>query len=236
MEISGKTVLVTGGAKRIGRALVEAFASAGARVVIHCNTSTDEARKLADSLPGCEHQVINADFSNLNSAKEIFKLSGRVDILINCASVFERSPLAEESREDFERQFQINFLAPVELMKAFASQEEEVQGVIINFTDQRTVSSSDDTGSYLLSKKALSEATLTAAKQFAPSIRVNAIAPGPVLPPVGLKGKGMQKIIREVPLEKPVALEDLVHSVFFLVDNESVTGQILFVDCGQHLI
>jgi len=236
LKISGKTVLITGGAKRIGRALVEAFAAAGARVVIHCNTSEEEAQRLIASLPGSGHQVINADFAKKDSVEQIFSKCGRIDILVNCASTFERCSVLEENRTCFEHQFQVNFIAPFEMMKAFAAQTGKFHGVIINFTDQRTVSCSDGTGSYLLSKKALTEATLTAAKQFAPEIRVNAIAPGPVLPPVELKGRGMTHILKEVPLDKPVDIDDLVNAVFFLVSNESITGQILFVDCGQHLI
>lgn len=236
MEISGKTVLITGGAKRIGRALVEAFAAADAHVVIHCNKSIAEAEELVDSLPGSNHRIVCEDLAKMGAAEKIFTQCGQVDVLINNASTFERSSIKEESSDSLERQFRVNFTAPYELMKAFSSQSKNQQGVIVNFTDQRTVSCSDGTGSYLLSKKALSEATLTAARQFAPYIRVNAIAPGPVLPPVGLKGRGMQHILKEVPLEKPVDMGDLINAVFFLIFNESVTGQILFVDCGQHLI
>ena len=237
MQIRDKHVLITGGALRIGAALSELFANLGAKVIIHCNNSLDAAEDLLNRLPSPDnHRILRADFSHPEAPAKLFAAAGHVDILINCASVFDTLPLINESLEELEKQLRVNFIAPLELMKHFAAQDLS-EGCIVNFTDQRTVSCSDGSGSYLLSKKSLADATLMAAKQFAPKVRVNAIAPGPVLPPVGLEsGKGMKKVLAELPLARQVRMEDILSACVFLIENESVTGQILFIDSGQHLI
>jgi len=238
-KIAGKTVLITGGAVRIGAALGKAFAQAGANVVIHCCRSRDAASVLRDELtastPG-HHTVVTADFAAPDAAEQLFaQLPGPVEILINNASVFRRRPLRDESPADADLQMRINFAVPAELMRRFAAQPGLDGGVIINLLDQQIVRHPADSGSYLLSKQALADATLLAARQLAPKIRVNGIAPGPVLPPVGGTGPGFQKALDNVPLGRPVALEELSDAALFLVRNDAITGQILFVDGGQHL-
>lgn len=237
MKIAGKTVLITGGARRIGRALAEAFAEAGASVIIHCRHSRTEAETLCRSLPGPgRHAVVQADFALPGAAEQLFtQIPGRLDLLINCAAAFVNRPIAEEDDAEAERQFRVNFLAPLELMRRFVRQTDFEGGAIVNFLDQQIVRHPTDTGSYLLAKQALADATLTAARQFAPTCRVNAIAPGPVLPPVGTAGPGFQKVLTGVPLGRPVAMDDLSAACLFLVTNDSITGQVLFVDGGQHL-
>jgi len=221
MNVNGKRVLVTGGAVRIGRAVCIAFAEAGAQVVIHCNNSLAKAQELLTALPGSGHQIQQCD---LNSPDELLSHCGQIDILINNASVYR---LPEKSEEQY---MQVNFHAPVSLMKQFAAQNLE-NGCIINFLDAK-----ETENLYSKSKQALRDATLTAALEYAPKIRVNAIAPGPVLPPIGLKGLGMQEILKEVPSGCQVPLKDVTDACLFLVQNESLTGQIIYVDGGQHLV
>ncbi len=223
MNINGKKILVTGGALRIGRAVCIAFAEAGAQVVIHCNKSLEQAEELLNTLPGSGHQVVQCD---LNLPDELLKGCGQIDILINNASAYR---LPEGSEEQY---MKINYLAPMSLMKQFAKQNLD-KGCIINFLDAKENFSSDP---YYISKQALRDATLEAALKFVPKIRVNAIAPGPVLPPVDLNGPGMQKIIKDLPLERQVSLKDISDACLFLVKNESLTGQIIYVDSGQHLV
>ncbi|MBU8901577.1 MAG: SDR family oxidoreductase, partial [Victivallales bacterium] len=126
----------------------------------------------------------------------------------------------------------INYSAPMSLMKQFAKQNLS-EGCIINFLDAKENYSSDP---YYISKQALHDATLEAALKFVPKIRVNAIAPGPVLPPPEFNGPGMQDILKNVPLGRQVSLRDISDACLFLVRNESLTGQIIYVDGGQHLV
>ncbi len=223
MNINGKRVLVTGGALRIGRAVCIAFAEAGAQVVIHCNKSLKQAQELLTTLPGAGHQVMQCD---LNSPEELLSHCGRIDILINNASVYR---LPKELEEQY---MQINYSAPFSLMKQFAAQSPD-NGCIINFLDAKET---DYLDFYSKSKQYLRDITLEAALKYAPEIRVNAIAPGPVLPPVDLKDPGMREILKDVPTGKQIPLKDITSACLFLVQNESLTGQIIYVDGGQHLV
>ena len=237
MEIKGKNVLITGGAVRIGAVLCEAFAEAGANVLVHYNRSEQAAIKLQEKIVAkykVDCRTIQLDLSKIEEIRKVFNNECPVDILINNASVFIRQLLANESSSDEERQFTINFRAPAELMKVFQTQCSG-PGCIVNLLDQRISGVDAESGSYALSKKCLADLTMAAAKQWAPEIRVNGIAPGPVLPPVGLNGEGMTVELENVPLRHPVNLADLAQSCLFLVENESITGHILYVDCGQHL-
>jgi NAD(P)-dependent dehydrogenase (short-subunit alcohol dehydrogenase family) len=233
MDIKGKNLLVTGGAKRIGAAFCKAFAGNGATVAIHCNSSRADAEELLKELPPGNHKIICQDLYDPAAAEKIFSQAGQVDILINNASVFLLYPDGETD-EQFNYQYRVNFLAPFDLMNKFRIQNLQA-GCILNILDQRINKKDTSGGSYFLSKKALADATVASALRWAPSIRVNGIAPGPVLPPVGLEESKMEKTLKEVPLGKPVAMDDMTGSALFLARNESITGQILYVDCGQSL-
>ena len=231
MEIAGKTILVTGGALRVGEALCRGLAAAGAKVIIHCNNSREAAGQLAREINA---EVISRDFSCADNAADIFQESGPVDVLINNASVFECESLCDEAMAHCREQFEVNFFAPMVLMREFYRQCSG-NGCIINFLDQEVAKQTGRGGGYSLSKKALRDATLQAACDFAPKVRVNGIAPGPVLPPVGMEDSKMVKTLPKVPLGRPVALNDIVSAVEFLIRNESITGAVLPVDCGQSL-
>ena len=223
MDINGKKVLVTGGAVRIGKALCQAFAEVGAQVTVHCNKSLEQARELISTLPGSEHKLVQCD---LNSPEGLLDKCGKIDILVNNASVYR---LPEEAEEQY---MKINYSAPMSLMKQFSKQGLD-EGCIINFLDAKEDYSSN---AYAVSKQALRDATLEAALKFAPKIRVNAIAPGPTLPPVGLNGPGMKEILKSVPLGKQILRKDITSACLFLLENNSLTGQIIYVDGGLHLV
>lgn len=238
MNLSGKKVAVTGGGKRIGSALVRAFAARGARLAIHFNRSEKEALALLDEIGGTRagHSLFRfdlADSAALGRSAADF-LEG-ASVLLNNASVFVRRKIGEETSGESEKQFAVNFAAPVELMKIFAGCCGE-SPVVINMLDQGICRPDSASFSYALSKKALAEATRAAALQLAPHIRVNGIAPGPVLPPPELPHSTMEKTLRSVPLGKPVSLDDLCAGAVLLAENESMTGTILYIDCGQSLL
>jgi len=142
--------------------------------------------------------------------------------------------LAKESIPDAKRQMDINFRAPLILMRKFQEQKIK-EGCVINLLDRRISKSYPDDGSYALSKKALAEATLTAALEWAPRIRVNGVAPGAVLPPRGMEKSRMKIQISMTPMKKAPTPEDVAKACIFLVENDSITGQVIFVDGGQHL-
>ncbi|OGV52019.1 MAG: hypothetical protein A2017_05610 [Lentisphaerae bacterium GWF2_44_16] len=236
MDVKGKRVLVTGGAVRIGKAICQAFAHAGSFIVIHYNRSGKAASELLSEIGGetAGHRKVQCELSTPNAAKKIFTEAGPFDILINNASIYNEKSISEETPEEARKQFEINFKAPFELMKQLYSSEIQ-EGCIINILDQRINKINSSAGSYALSKKVLADTTLISAIQWAPRIRVNAIAPGPVLPPVGMENSKMEKTLKSVPMAKAVSMDDLTNACLFLAENNSITGQILYVDGGQHL-
>jgi hypothetical protein len=236
MKLENKIVLVTGGAVRIGRAICIAFANAGAKLAIHYNNSGKEAEKLLKELGGSKsgHMTVKCDLSDLEAAGRIIPSTGKIDILVNNASIYFPCPLAKENIAGAKRQLDINFRAPLILMKKFQRQNIK-EGCIINLLDRRITKTFPDDGSYALSKKALAEATMTAALQWAPKIRVNAVAPGAVLPPRGMEKSKMKIQIAMTPMKKAPTPEDVAKACLFLAETDSITGQIIFVDGGQHL-
>ncbi len=235
MNIAGKRILITGAAVRIGAAFVAKFAEYGAEIIIHYNKSEIEAKKLLKSLKGENHILYQCDLSDINNLNVMFQDIGHIDILINNASVYNDKHHNDENLEEATYQMNINYYAPVKLMNLFAQQTNLQNGIIINMLDQR-INKSCETGSYIQSKKKLAEKTQKYALKYAPKIRVNAIAPGPVLPPVWCKNGGMTTILVNVPLQKKVELNDIVDGCYFLIKNDSITGEILYIDCGQHLV
>ena len=231
-----RRVLVTGGAIRVGAVIARAFADAGATVIVHCRRSRKEAEELLASFPGTGHQIVCGDLTEAGVPERIIAES-LPDILINNASAYVRASFRSESHEAVQEMLKINFLAPLAMMKAFAASVSEniSDPVIINMVDQAISGSMPGGFGYLASKKALADATETAAAEYAPRIRVNAVAPGPVMAPPGLEHLNMQTTLQKVPLGRPVPPEDIAQSILFLAACSSVTGTILYVDGGQHL-
>lgn len=237
MRIDGKTVLVTGGARRVGANIVRAFAAEEADIILHVRHSREEAAELAASLPRPERcRILMADFAIPGAAAKLFAECGQVDILVNNASMFETDELVSGNEAHDREQFEVNFWSPLALMRAFAAQELPEGGAIVNLLDQEVTHRSAHGGAYALSRRALADATLELARELGPrNLRVNAVAPGPVLPPPWLPDGKMAKTIPTLPLRRKVELDDLTAAVLFLCRNDSITGQILCVDCGQSL-
>ncbi|WP_294478998.1 SDR family oxidoreductase [uncultured Victivallis sp.] len=237
MRIDGKTVLVTGGARRVGANIVRAFAAEEADIILHVRHSREEAAELAASLPRPERcRILMADFAIPGAAAKLFAECGQVDILVNNASMFETDELVSGNEAHDREQFEVNFWSPLALMRAFAAQELPEGGAIVNLLDQEVTHRSAHGGAYALSRRALADATLELARELGPrNLRVNAVAPGPVLPPPWLPDGKMARTIPTLPLRRKVELDDLTAAVLFLCRNDSITGQILCVDCGQSL-
>lgn len=236
------TVLITGAARRVGKALAELFAARGWEVVIHYNQSESEAQDLSHLLqkqyPDRRFPVVQANLSEPGQVSDrliehLPKPIKSLDALINCASVFEASSLADTSLNLLRQQMAINFDAPFMLMQAFNKYQKK--GAIVNILDTRIVNNNWSHAAYSLSKKALMELTRMAALEWAPEVRVNGVAPGPVLPPPGKEEAYLQKVVAATPLKSVVGLANLTESVWFLVTNSAITGQIIFCDSGAHL-
>ncbi len=239
MKIADSSVLITGGAQRIGAVLVRTFAAAGARVIIHCNHSLASARELLEEIGGenAGHAVICCDLAHPENIPAMFNDVPRdVSILVNNASTFNRQDIIHENLSVSKEQFDLNFWTPVEMMRTFYQHSIPPELSVVNLLDQAIVRPSADSFSYSLSKKALAEATRCAALQYAPRMRVNGLAPGPVFPPRGLEHLKMEKTLKTLPLGRPVNVQDLADACVMLAGNSSMTGSVMFVDCGQSLL
>ena len=240
MKLNGKVALVTGGAVRIGRAICEALAREGCDVVIHCRRSTREAGRLAKHLrrQGVRALVASADLRLESAGRALIRKAvqwgGRLDILVNNAAVFHKDSLRTLTGGKVQEEFAVNLFAPLWLTRAFADVVR--RGAVINLLDRRITGLDTACLPYLLAKKALAEATRIMALALAPAVRVNGVAPGAVLPPSGKGREYLQDKAGPVPLRRQVAPCDVAEAVIFLLKNDALTGQILFVDGGQHLI
>ena len=239
--LHGRAALVTGGAVRIGRAIVEALADEGCRVAVHYNRSGEAARDLVAQLrrAGVEAIAFGARLDRESACERLIeraaKWSGGLDFLVNNASVFTRQPFVEVTQTDLLGQFWPNLFAPVLLTRAFAAQAVR-GGCVINLLDRRIASNDASCIPYLLGKQALASFTLSAALALAPRIRVNAVAPGPVLPPPGKSARHLVEKGGRMPLERRILPADVAQAVVALLRLPATTGQIVYVDGGQHLL
>lgn len=237
-----KTALVTGGAKRIGRAIVEDLAASGFAVVIHANESLEEAEALARALAerGLKAAAVACDLSDgAATGRLIAEASaaiGPLDLLVNNASLFK--PDTVEAFDDalWDRHFAVHVKAPSILARDFVRQlPEGVAGSIVNIIDQRVWNPTPRYYSYTLSKSALWMATRTMAQSFAPRVRVNAIGPGPSLPNERQDDAAFAAQVAGLILRRGPDLAEFGRTVRFLFDTPSITGQMIALDGGQHL-
>lgn len=237
-----RTALITGAAKRIGNALAKHLAKNGWNIAIHYNRSEQDAINLKNDLasiyPKQQFEVFKAELSNSSEVEKLvpacLKFFGSCNLLINNASVFEPSFLKETSVDFYNQQMEINTRAPFILMRDFANYCK--QGNIINFVDTRITNNQSSFAAYSLSKKALWELTKMAALEFAPKIRVNAIAPGVTLSPEDKDESYLQNLAQKTPMKKPGGLEPIIQSLDYILNNGHLTGQLLFGDGGENLI
>ena len=233
-------VLITGGAVRIGRQIALHFARAGAKVVVHYNRSQREAEALLDELISVSagHHIVQADLLKQEERQRmipsLFESGQALNCLVNNAAVYHRCPLANVDMKRFRKDYEINFLAPFLLMSAFAHYCEE--GNIINILDQRVATVDPSASTYGFAKKSLRDATEAAAVQWAPRIRVNAVAPGLVLPPRGVAVEKMERLLADVPMAQASSPEEVAEACVFLAQTTTITGQIVYVDGGLHLV
>jgi pteridine reductase len=237
--LSGKTALVTGGSKRIGRAICLALAQDGADIVIHFRGSADNADELRTRIEasGVKAWTVSADLAKPDECETLIRramdAAGGLDILVNSASIFPANTLADVTFDSLMESMRVNAWAPFTLMRDFANLAK--QGAIVNMVDSRVVGYDWNHVAYILSKHVLREMTRMAAVQYAPNITVNGVCPGLILPPPGKTDDYLDKLTRTVPLKRHGNATEIADAVLYLVKARFVTGTLLFVDGGRHI-
>ena len=232
--------LVTGGAQRIGRAIVLALASAGYAVAIHANRSLAAAEALQDQVArsGGRAGVVAADLADHDAVLGLVPAAvaavGPLTLLVNNASEFEPDEIGHLERNRFDRHFAINLRAPLFLAQTFAAQA-PADGAIINLLDQRVYRPTPRFLSYGLTKSGLHVATTTLAQALAPHLRVNAVAPGPTLPNRRQEAETFARYSAAMPLGHGPTPEEVADAVLFLARANNITGETIAVDGGQHI-
>jgi NAD(P)-dependent dehydrogenase (short-subunit alcohol dehydrogenase family) len=237
--------LVTGAAKGIGLRIAERLVSAGYRVVLHCSeASRAHAEAAAGSMAaqGGNAHVLPCDLREAAAlgtlAAEANAIFGPLTLLVNNAAIFEADDAASFDLELWEKHFSVNLKAPLILSREFARLlPADTEGAIVNIIDQRVLRPTPQFFTYSLSKSALWAATRTMAQAFAPQgIRVNAVGPGPVSPNHSQGEAGFALEVRGLPLARAIAPDDIADAVLYLAGARNVTGQMIAVDAGQHLV
>lgn len=237
--LQGRTALITGASKRIGRETALALAEQGANIVIHFNRSDTEARRLAQELEkkGVRAWTVQTDFRCPDEYRSLIararSMAGELDILINNASIFPAETLAELAWSRFSADMEVNAWAPLTLSRDFA---QRVDGdSIINLHDTHLEGFDFGHAGYILSKHVLAELTRMMALAFAPRVTVNAVAPGLILPPLGADESYLESHSHALPLQRHGRPLDIAEAIVFLLRSDFITGQVLYVDGGRHL-
>jgi pteridine reductase len=233
--------LVTGAANRLGRAFSLALARRGFALLLHYNRSVDQATALLNEIHALNVPVykVRADLTDSSQIESLFtyldSLGFCLQILVNSAAMMPRGDLAVISVREWDTTLDINLRAPFLLSQRAAERMHE-GGLIVNMTDSSIKKTWTNYPAYLVSKSGLEALTRHLAKTYAPRIRVNAVAPGLVLPSAEISEEMWTKLVERSPLKRPVTVDEITSALEFLIDNESVTGQTIVVDGGYSLL
>lgn len=239
MILEHRIALVTGGATRVGRAIALALAGEGAHVIVTYRRSAREARTTTESLTryGVQALAVHADLTRARDVQRLMQTIrrrfGHLDVLINSAAVFERTPFRRLTETQWDTALTTNLKAPF-LCALHGSRLMRRGGKIINLADWAGVRPYRDYLPYCVSKAGVIALTKALAKELAPRIQVVAIAPGPILPPEKMTAAQRRRIIRRVPLQRWGNPRDIANTVLFLIEGtDFITGSTIFVDGGQ---
>lgn len=239
---TGQAVLVTGGAKRVGRAIVGDLAAHGYAVAIHANNSLTEASELADAIKadGGRAVAVQADLTDESATRGLFEqveeLLGTVTLLVNNASIFRDDRVEHGHWPDWDAHFALHVKAPAILAAQLAKRlPADGEGLVVNLIDQRVWALTPLNFSYTLSKSALWTATQTMAQALAPRVRVNGIGPGPTLANDRQDIAAFRRQAEAVLLKRSPDLSEFGATIRWLMEARSVTGQMICLDGGQHL-
>jgi len=240
LPLKGRRALVTGGAKRIGRAVALSLAEAGADVIVHYRASQDAAEATAEDVRRAARRAwaVQADLGEPAEAGRLMAraidAAGAIDILVNNASAFTDDTVMDFTPENLHASVQLHAMAPLTLSRAFAAQSIQA-GDIVNFLDSRMEDYDRLHASYHLSKRMLWTITRMLALELAPAIKVNAVAPGLILPPEGKDDSYLARLAHSNPLNRVGSVEGVTAALRLLVESDFVTGQVIYVDGGRHI-
>jgi len=237
-----RIALVTGSAVRVGREISLHLAEKGWDLALHYNASSQEAKLLESDLkyryPNQRFCTFRSDLTSAEETKsligEVIRHFGRLNLLINNAAIFEPASFKNSSIHSLDLHWAIDFRAPFILMNEFANLSNE--GIIINMADTRITNNKSNFFAYSIAKKALHEMTKMAALELAPAFRINSVAPGALLPPTGKGEAYLEQVAAKMPMGVPVKMKIIMQSIDYLIENDNITGQILFCDSGESLI
>lgn len=236
-----KVAFVTGSAKRIGNQTIRSLHAKGYKTIVHCHRSTTAAQALVDELnanhPDSAGLVIGdlTEFSQYQSiAQDVLSLFGRIDVLVNNASSFYPTEVADTQLSHWDDLMGTNLKAPFFLIQAFKSSLEKTNGCIINMIDIHADRPLKGYSVYCMAKSGLAMLTKSLSRELAPNIRVNGVAPGAILwHENDLQEQDKQQVISEISLQRLGSPEDIAQAIIYLVDAKYVTGQIIAVDGGR---
>ena len=235
------TALVTGSAKRVARTIILKLSRLRFNIALHYHNSKKDALQTAREIEqnGVECELFRCDLSNSKETSQLIKKVAKrfpdLNLLINSASIFDKSSIKDVRLELLDKNFNVHVKAPLILSREFAKVCSD--GNIINMLDTQVTRNKTKYFAYLLTKKTLAELTKMLAVELGPNIRVNAIAPGYILPPVWQDDKKYLRQLKEkLPLKKQGNPEQIAMCVESLLRNPYLTGQILFNDGGEHLV
>jgi pteridine reductase len=241
MDLKGKTALVTGAAKRVGRATALALAKQGAHLILHFNASKDEAEKTAAAVKalGVQCRLVQTD---LEKPEEILQMIREVEsgepvrILVNNASIFTKTYIGTVTEAEWDHLMDVNLKAPFLLSKELGVRMANGEGgTIINIADWSGFRPYKNYLPYCTSKGGLITMTKALARDLAPKVRANAVAPGPVMLPADMPAEEKEKAIDKTLLRREGSPEDVAHAVVFLAENDYLNGLILPVDGGRSI-
>lgn len=243
MDPRGRVALVTGGARRVGRALAVALAEGGARVAVHHHQSAAEAAALVDELRGrgVDAAVFQADLRAPDApdrlVADVVSHFGALDVLVNSAAVMVRAPFDEITPAVWDDTFALNLRAPFFCARAAARamNHDGSGGVIVNIADLAGLEVWPAYAAHGIAKAGVIHLTSVLARILAPSIRVNAIAPGAVLLPAGWSAEDAARLERTTPLRRLGAPADVAQAMLYLIEADYVTGDTIVVDGGRHV-
>ena len=239
-----KTILITGAAKRIGKEIALTFSDMNWNVIIHYNSSqkdAEELKNLINKKNPDSAKIVQANLDNDSDVERMISESkscfNSIDMLVNNASTFYPTPIDDASNEDWDKLIGSNLKSPLFLIKGLKSRLSSSNGSIVNITDSNLTKGVANFAVYTAAKGGLESLTKAMARELAPNIRVNAIAPGAMLEPPGVSWDEEYKanVENKIPLKRMGSEKDIANAVKFLVDANYITGQIIKVDGGRSL-
>ncbi len=242
MKLADKTVLITGGAHRIGKAISSLLAASGANIVIHYNSSSSAAEATAKELTASGARVITiqGDLSLPDGGAKLFDkayelTNGNLDAIVNCASSYQKASLKSLSDGDIIEAMRIHLTAPLQLTRALASTTGDTAKSVVNITDARIGSIDKEHEGYMLAKQSLADLTRNLAIELAPKVSVNAVAPGAIIEEQGGSASDLSLWAKANPMQSHGSPEGVAECVKFLLESDFITGQTIFYDGGYHL-